>query len=586
MIPGLKEHFDEIWVVDFEFSAPLGENPEAACLVAKEFFSGKLFRMSAEEFKLQPAAPFPVCQRTLVVAFFSSAEWGCFLELGWPLPKRILDLYVEFKNMFNGRETLAGFSLLGALAQFGLSSIDAAEKEDMRQLAKRGGPFTQTEMSGLLDYCQSDVDATERLFTKMCCGIDLPRALLRGRYTVAVAVMEHNGIPVDHAQLQQLRGNWDGIREELVSHIDRQYNVFEGLSFREAKFRAWLKRENIPWPTHENGKLKLDQDTFRQQAKKFPRVGTLQQLRQDLSDLRLEKLAVGSDGRNRCLLSPFSSRTSRNQPSTNKFIFGSSSWLRSLIKPPPGKAIAYIDWSMQELGIGAALSGDENMLAAYDSGDPYLALAKFVNAVPDWATKKSHPDERAMYKICSLGVQYGMSEYGLALALNVPLVIARCLLRRHKEAYPTFWKWSRANVDCAMLKGKIQTVFGWTLHIAGKTKARTIANFPCQANGAEMMRLACSLTTEAGIKVCCPVHDAILIEANVDEIEIEVERTKRLMAEASREVLDGFELRTDAEVVRYPDRYRDGRGQRMWEKVVQLSNSLDRSEGIRSGTVV
>ncbi len=235
---------------------------------------------------------------------------------------------------------------------------------------------------------------------------------------------------------------------------------------------------------------------------------------------------------------------------------------------------------MQELGIGAALSGDENMLKAYDSGDPYLAFAKFVSAVPDWATKESHPDERAMYKVCSLGVQYGMSEYGLALSLNSPLVIARCLLRRHKEAYPAFWKWSKANVDSAMLNGKIQTVFGWTLYIAGKTKARTVANFPCQANGAEMMRLACCLATEAGIKVCCPVHDAILIEADIDEIEIAVERTKRLMAEASREVLNGFELRTDAEIVRYPDRYVDGRGKKMWDKVIQLCNRLDsRTEG-------
>ena len=59
------------------------------------------------------------------------------------------------------------------------------------------------------------------------------------------------------------------------------------------------------------------------------------------------------------MLSAFGDKTGRNQPSSNKFIFGSSVWLRSLIKPAEGWGIAYIDWSQQEFGIAAALSGDE-----------------------------------------------------------------------------------------------------------------------------------------------------------------------------------------------------------------------------------
>ena len=82
-------------------------------------------------------------------------------------------------------------------------------------------------------------------------------------------------------------------------------------------------------------------------------------------------LAVGADGRNRCLLSPFRSITSRNQPSNAHFIFGPSCWLRSLIQPEPGRAVAYVDWSQQEFGIAAALSGDTAMMEAYTSGDPY-----------------------------------------------------------------------------------------------------------------------------------------------------------------------------------------------------------------------
>ena len=51
----------------------------------------------------------------------------------------------------------------------------------------RGGPWTPDERRALLDYCQSDVDALERLLARMDGGIDTPRALLRGQYMAAAA---------------------------------------------------------------------------------------------------------------------------------------------------------------------------------------------------------------------------------------------------------------------------------------------------------------------------------------------------------------------------------------------------------------
>jgi DNA polymerase-1 len=85
-----------------------------------------------------------------------------------------------------------------------------------------------------------------------------------------------------------------------------------------------------------------------------------------------------------------------------------------------------------------------------------------------------------------------------------------------------------------------------------------------------MLRLACCFATERGIEVCAPVHDAVLICAPLDQLERDVERMRACMAEACRCVLNGFELRTDATLVRYPGRYRDPRGAVMWERVTQL----------------
>ena len=95
-----------------------------------------------------------------------------------------------------------------------------------------------------------------------------------------------------------------------------------------------------------------------------------------------------------------------------------------------------------------------------------------------------------------------------------------------------------------------------------------------QANGAEMLRLACCLATESGIEVVAPVHDAMMICAPLDRLA-DIKRTRAAMAEASRVVLDGFELRTDVHVFRYPDRYADKRGTEMWRRAMALLEEVE-----------
>lgn len=308
-------------------------------------------------------------------------------------------------------------------------------------------------------------------------------------------------------------------------------------------------------------------------------MAPIRELRHALSQLRLQELAVGSDGRNRCLLSAFASKTGRNQPSNSRYIFGPSAWLRSLIRPAPGRAVAYCDWSAQELGIAAALSGDAVMQDAYRSGDPYLYLARRAGAVPADATKKTHPAEREQFKVVSLGVLYGLSADGLARKLNVPPSRGRELLRMHQQTFRRFWAWSDQVEAEGMLTGRLRTVFGWTVHVGPDANPRSLRNFPMQGNGAEMLRLACCLATERGIVVCAPVHDALLVEGPADGIEEVVQATQAAMQEASEVVLPGFPLRTDAKFVRHPDRYVDERGRRMWETVLSLLDDAGRTGG-------
>ena len=164
------------------------------------------------------------------------------------LAQNILDLFVEFKNMANGHVVPTGFSLLGAMKAFKLTAIESEHKDEMRALALRGGPYSAAEKTALLEYCQSDVDALQRLFPAMASRIDLPRALIRGQYSIPLAQMEGHGSPIDLAAYQELRDNWDSIKLELIRQIDKDFNVYENGSFRQSKFEEYLHKVDIGWP--------------------------------------------------------------------------------------------------------------------------------------------------------------------------------------------------------------------------------------------------------------------------------------------------------------------------------------------------
>ena len=154
--------------------------------------------------------------------------------------------------------------------------------------------------------------------------------------------------------------------------------------------------------------------------------------------------------------------------------------------------------------------------------------------------------------------------------IGKPAAYGRELLRLHRETYPKFWRWSDGAEYHAMLLGRLHTVFGWTVRVGANANPRSLRNFPCQANGAEMLRLACCLASERGVSIVAPIHDALLVEGLDWEIDETVAETQEAMAEASAVILDGFRLRSDAKIVRWPGRYMDERGREFWGRVMEL----------------
>jgi DNA polymerase I len=574
-IPTRLAQFREVWVMDTEYIARDGERPIPVCVVARELHTGATHRHWIDELKEMRTPAYGLGDDCLLVAYSCVGDLQVHLGLRWDLPARVVDLHAEFRHWANGRSHIVRHGLLDALNAFGLGGMSATEKNDTRDLIIGGGPWSAAERDLIIRYCEEDVKATTALLVKMIDRIDLQRALIRGRYLRSLALVEWHGVPIDQELHQRIGINREAIMAGLIREVDSAFGVYDGDRFNKQRFSAYLARHAIPWPKNKSGNLILDRDTFKEQAEIYPQLAPLHALRRSLSALKKNSLAVGHDGRNRAYLAPFGSRTGRNQPSTSESIFGLPSWWRGLIQPLPGYGVAYLDWDQQEFGIAAALSGDPAMMDAYRSGDPYLAFAKQAGAVPHDATKASHPLERDRFKQCVLAVQYGMGAVSLGLRLKISPAHADQLLRMHRQTYNKFWSWSDATHETALVRGWIETVFGWRQRLTTDINERSVRNFPMQANGAEMMRIAVAMAIEAGIELCMPVHDALLIHAPLEALGDQVEKLSSIMEEASQIVLGGFRLRSGQTIIRHPDRFIEGRGQVMWDLVQGILNDAE-----------
>lgn len=593
----------DVIVLDAEYVSRTGEPVTPVCLCAKSLFTGREWRIFATPGVHQPC-PLPFEPDILYVSFSAPAEWSYFLASGWELPPTILDLYAEEMLLTNMQKDERGKryvpSLLLTAAKYGLDAITAAEKEEMRNLILRGHPFTGEEQTAILNYCMEDVTTTSALLPAMMPFLNVEEAILRGSFTRAVAWIEFNGIPVDRPAYERLVRNWEELTSLLARRIEQehQYGVYVPdkhgrMKWTEAGFKLLIERLGLAheWPRTPSGKFSAadpsngsdDEKIFKEMAQRYPYLEPLRQTRKFLTTLRHFNLPIGGDGRCRVHPWPWWTATGRSQPKGGGFIFSLPAWARFLIKPGPGQALAYVDLVSAEFGIAGALSGDQAMIDAYRSGeDVYIRLAKMAEAVPPDATKKSHHNERKLYKTGMLGAQYGQTPFGLSRRAGIPRWIAEKVHRDLRKVYPRYWCWIGHEVLRAQIAGRISTPLGWNMPVGKETSDNALSNFPMQAACAEIMRLATSFMVDEGLALCATVHDAVLIEAPIERIKADVETAKRCWARASRIVLYGFELDADAKIVRFPDVYHDEDGEEMWDRIIGILDEIEQPSFITS----
>lgn len=216
------------------------------------------------------------------------------------------------------------------------------------------------------------------------------------------------------------------------------------------------------------------------------------------------------------------------------------------------------DYSQIELRVLAEASGCEAMINDFNHGlDLHTSTASKINNIAyDEVTK----DMRRMAKTVNFGIVYGMSDWGLSETLHISPVEASIFIEKYFSIYPEIKEYLDGVVLEATNKGYTTTLFGRRRYIPELVSSnyalkqfgqRTAKNAPIQGSAADIIKLAMVRVDEAirknnlKSKMVAQVHDELIIDATVDEIEI----IKQILKEEMENVVKlNVQLTVDVEM--------------------------------------
>lgn len=208
--------------------------------------------------------------------------------------------------------------------------------------------------------------------------------------------------------------------------------------------------------------------------------------------------------------------------------------LRRFFCAPEGRVLVDADYSQIELRLLAALSGDENMIAAFSEGaDIHTSTASQVFHVP---ISEVTPQIRSRAKAVNFGIIYGIGDYSLSQDLGISRREAAEYIERYLATYPGVAQFLTATVENARSSGYTETMFGRRRSIPelrSRNKnlvafgERVARNSPIQGSAADVIKLAMIAVRqridESGLdaRLILQVHDELIVEApeeNADEV--------------------------------------------------------------------
>jgi len=536
--------------VDSEFDAKKGQGERPGfphCICAIEVFP------DGHEVEHRLSAPYP--ERPpwergdpyVTFGFALGAEAGSMMHASWTLPAPAVDLYAEYMVLHNSEMCRGdegkkpGPSLIQACRRYGVPTMDAAHKDEMRALAYTKTNHTAEEIAALQRYClDDDCRSMLRLFRAMWPYLDLARAPIRGAFMMQLERMRWRGLPIDVPLYRRAERCAPAIAVKMRSELNRKLGAeiyYSGVFKRAAMFRL-MQQRGIPIPVDpKTGKFSCATRLLKPMIETYPEMKIFYEDKRMLDAITRLGLEIGTDNRHRIWVNPLATKTGRNNPTT-KALWGLPHTMRSFMRvTTPDMAIAQVDFASEHIGIAAALSGDPTLMADYETGDPYRQFAAAALGITD-------PTElqRQVYKACVLGRIFGMGADTLARNLGISRSQAQRILDQMSARYSVLSAWLERILIKAAHLVPITCTLGWSLTASGQPgEERTFLNFPMQGNESELLRLVSARAGDLPIIACA--HDSFILEDHVDRIEQTVWEMQKFMRAASRDLLGGFELR-------------------------------------------
>lgn len=378
-----------------------------------------------------------------------------------------------------------------------------------------------------------------------------------------LAEMEENGVAVDAEKLKafsdELESEIHRIEDEIFAETGEEFNLNSPKQLGEILF----DRMKLPYGKKTKSGYSTAADILEKLAPEYPVVKKILRYRMltKLNSTYALGLAayIQADGR---IHGSFhqtitaTGRISSANPNLQNIPIRTEmgSRVRSVFVPAPGKVFVDADYSQIELRILAALSGDENLIAAYrDAVDVHAVTASQVFHVPlDEVT----PLQRRNAKAVNFGVVYGISAFGLSEDLSISRNEAKEYINRYFESYPEVKRFLDRQIKEAKEYGFTRTLFGRIRPVPELKSSnfmqrafgeRVAMNAPIQGTAADIMKIAMVKVRRAlesenlDARIVLQIHDELLVEADKTVAPRVLELLKETMRNAA-------ELRVSLEV--------------------------------------
>ena len=221
--------------------------------------------------------------------------------------------------------------------------------------------------------------------------------------------------------------------------------------------------------------------------------------------------------------------------------------LRKVFKPADGYLYIDADYSQIELRVLAHVSNDEHMVQAFINGEDIhrQAASKVFNTPIDEVTK----EQRSNAKAVNFGIVYGISDFGLGEQLHISRKKAKQYIEQYLEQYSGIKQFMNDVVEDAKEKGSVETQFKRRRYIPELKSSnymvrqfgqRAAMNTPIQGTAADIMKIAMInvlrelKTRNMKSKIVLQVHDEMMIEAALDEVDEVKDLIKQCMENACK----------------------------------------------------